>query len=106
MGIHRRASLSGVWLAQDTPESHADPAGQSREGARVAVLEVLGPATQGAVDVGDDQREACPAGALGLSPYRLLELRQALPAGPSQPALEVISQEVKSAALRGIDNVG
>jgi hypothetical protein len=43
MVIAAPASLSGVALAQDTPQSHAHPAIQSREGPRVAVLKLKFP---------------------------------------------------------------
>ena len=60
-------SLAAVSLAQDASPSHTNPAVQSREGTRMAVLEVVEPSLQRAVDVDDDHFEALPAGALGLA---------------------------------------
>ena len=47
-------------LAKDAPQSHANPAVQIREDVSMAVLEVLKPARQCEIDVGDDRLQAVP----------------------------------------------
>jgi hypothetical protein len=72
----------------------------------MAVLEVLKPTPQRAVDVVDDHSETASLGAPGLPPQRVFELPPALLARPSLAPLEVIAEEVKALLLAGIDHLG
>src|SRR3989304_5983265 len=51
------SSTASLSFAEDTPQTHTDPAVECGEGAAVAVLEVFKPATQRAVDIGHDHAQ-------------------------------------------------
>src|ERR1700758_750695 len=97
-------SLDSVPRAEDAAESAPDPAVQTSERGRVAVLEVLKPAPQDPVHFPDDLVQAPGPQAPGLGPDRLFEFVQALLTRPSVAALEVVAQKIKAALLCGVDN--
>src|SRR6516164_8429792 len=81
--------------AQQATQPHAHPFVQGDEHESTTVLEVLKPASQGPVQVREDGLQALSVVTPGLGPNRVLELVQALLAGPTFAACEVITQEVK-----------
>ena len=81
--------------AQQATQPHAHPFVQGDEHESTTVLEVLKPASQGPVQVREDGLQALSVVTPGLGPNRVLELVQALLAGPTLAACEVITQEVK-----------
>ena len=64
----------------------------------MAVFEVTKPALCGAIHISDDYLQTLPISAFGHGSNRSFQLLQTLPARPSLPALEVVSQ--KYASLR------
>src|SRR2546426_197349 len=91
-------------LAQDTPQPHPDPGVERSEGASMTMFEILKPAPQRAIDVGDDLLQAMALSASRLGPHRVFELPETLLPRPLHPPLEVIAQKVKAATLGGIHN--
>src|SRR5271167_3979479 len=97
-------SFPPVAKAQQATQPHAHPFVQGDEREAMTVLEVLKPASQGPVQVGEDGLQALPVVTPGLSSNRVLELAQALLARPTIAALEVVAEEVKAANLPGVHN--
>src|SRR6516162_9608339 len=100
-----RTPAASFPLAAEAPQAtqpHAHPFVQGDEHESTTVLEVLKPASQGPVQVREDGLQALSVVTPGLGPNRVLELVQALLAGPTFAACEVITQEVKAAVLRGV----
>ena len=93
------ASLTAT---QDAAQPHADPGIQDLEREAMTVLKVRKPASQRAVHARDDDRQALSLGPPSFTPNRVFELPQAFRARPLTPRLEVISQKVKAADLRGV----
>src|SRR5260370_25640664 len=91
-----------VLFARDIAQPPADPAVERCECRAMAVLEVLKPAAQRAVEIPDDLGQAVSRRALGLGPDRVLELLQALGAAPASAGRAPIPQEV-TAVFRGVD---
>src|SRR6185503_18249734 len=83
-------------LSQNASESHSGPSLQRRKRSLMAVLEVLKPSDQRAIDVFDDHLQALDVRPIGFSAYRVLQLVQTLPPRPSLPSLEVVAQKVKA----------
>jgi len=72
------SSAASLPLAEDAPQSHANPDIEFGEGTAVTVFEVFKPAPQRAVDVGYDHVQATARGPSRFRPDRVPELRQAL----------------------------
>ena len=87
-------------FAQQASQPTAYPAVQDAEDPAVAVLEVLEPAAQGAVHVGDDLGKAVPRGPLGLGADRVLQFPQALASRPAPAGVEAVAEEIKALAPR------
>lgn len=96
------SSLSSLASAQQATQPHPHSLVQGGEREAMTVLEVFKPAPQGPVQVRDDRLQALAVGTPSLGPNRVLELVQALRAGPTISPFEVIAQKVKAAALRGV----
>ena len=65
----------------------------------MTVLEVLKPASQGPIQVGDDGLQALSVVTPGLGSNRVFELVQALLARPTLARFEVVTQKVKAVVL-------
>ena len=89
-------SLSMRAPAQDTPKTPAYPLIHGRKGPLVTVLEILKPAAKALIDICDNGLQAVAIPAWRLGSKDLLDLAQALLAGPTPIPLEVISQKIKS----------
>jgi hypothetical protein len=98
------APLLPLALAQDTSQPHPHPGVQRSEGVSMALLELLKPAPQRAIDVGDDHLQALALGTPRLGPNRVFELPETLLARPFHPPLEVIPQKVQAPLLSGVHN--
>src|SRR6266550_6177135 len=72
----------------DIAQPPTDPAVERGECRAATVLEVFKPAAQRPVKVLDDLGQAVSRRAFGLGPDRILELLQALGAGPASAGLE------------------
>ena len=92
-------------LAQHGAHTPTNPRVEGLEGA-VAVFEVRKPATERAVDVVDDDREAVPVRATRLLSHRSFEFRQALPTRTPIRPREVIAEKFKAARLLHIHEMG
>src|SRR2546425_7385723 len=99
-------SVEFVSFAQDAPQPLAYPLVERFERRPMAVLEIFHPAPQAAVDVVDDVLHRVGALPVGLGSECVLQSVQALLAGPSVAALEVIAQKVEASRLSGIDDAG
>jgi hypothetical protein len=97
-------ALLPVALPQKAPEPHPYPLVQRWKRSLMAMLEVLKPSDQRAIDVFDDRLQAVAVRTPGLSAYRILQLVQTLPPRPSQPSLEMVAQKVKASALIRVYN--
>src|SRR5438128_6532787 len=89
-------------FAEDTTQTHSYPTVQASEGRAVTVLEVVEPATQGAIDIADDDHYGQATRALRKFPNSAFQLVQALDARPLHGAFKVVSQKVESPRLAGI----
>ena len=83
-------------FTQDTAQPASNETIFHTECRTVAVLEVLKPAPQRPVHIGDDAGHALSRGLLGLRPDRVSELLAALVARPASAGFEVIAEEVKA----------
>src|SRR5207247_3604234 len=91
-------------LAQDTPQPHPHPGVERSEGASMTMFEILKPAPQRAIGVGNDLLQAMALSASRLGPNRVFELPETLLPRPLHSSLEVISQKVKAATFGGVHN--
>ena len=71
-------SSASAAFPQDAAQAHAGPLVQRSERALVAVLEVLKPAAQHRVQLGDGRFQALPVRSLRVAPHRVLQLLDAL----------------------------
>jgi hypothetical protein len=69
--------------AQNTPKTPAHPLIHGRKGPLVAVLKICKPAAKDRVDIFDNDLQAVAIPAVRLGSKGILDLAQALPAGPS-----------------------
>src|SRR5439155_23355746 len=99
-------SVEFVSLAQDAAQPLAYPLVERFVRRPVAVLEILHPAPQAAVDVFDDVLHRVGALAFGLSPECVLQFIQAFLAWPAVASLEVVAQKIEASRLTGVDSAG
>ena len=99
------AATAAQAATKDTSNTHPYPSVHLAERFAVAMFEVFKPASDTTIDFPYDRIEALAVGAFGLRPYRFLELLEALVARPSVASLEVIPKEVKTATLRGVNDM-
>jgi len=86
-------------LAQDTPKTSPYPFIHDGKGRFVTMLEVLKPASQGAVDIFDDHGQTAAVATLGFGAYGIPELLQTFRAGPPSAPLEMVAEEVKTLSV-------
>src|SRR3974390_2471014 len=94
-------SLSAPPAAQDAAQSHAHPAVQRSERGLMAVIKILKPAHQSAIQIDDGGLQALPVRAPGLGPNRVSKFPLTLPARPSQAPLEVVTEKVETPPFGG-----
>src|SRR5205807_1907447 len=85
---------------QQAAKPPAYPAINLGEDGFVAVLEVAKPATQGAVDIGNDDRQGPSVVSPRLDPNGLSQLHQAFVSRPATAVLKTIAEEFKRTILR------
>ena len=83
-------------LAQNTAKAPPHPFVYDRKGPFAAMLEVLEPALQRAVDLHDDHGQALPVAALGFGTDSILELAHTFLTRPSSAPREVVSKKIES----------
>ena len=100
------STTSAFPLAEDRTQSHSYPSIQRSKRSAVAVLEILKPATQAPVDIGNDDLQAMPVAAMGVSTKGVFEFLDTLDSRPAQATFKVIPQKIESTGLRGIHDPG
>src|SRR5882672_9079198 len=99
IGVRLTEPCPARLFTQHRPQASPDQFVQFEEDTRVGVLEVSEPASERPVEIGNDEREALPAGPPRLLADRLLQLVQTLLAYVSAIALEPVAEELKSVPL-------
>ncbi len=82
--------------SENTPQAAPYPLIQAREGALIAMLEVLKPSPKRAVDIGNNALQRVSIGSPRLLTNGLFQFLQALCPWPTGAPFEMISKEVKS----------
>jgi hypothetical protein len=98
------AALPAATMTEDASQASPHPAAQVRKDKGTAMLEVLKPAAQTAVQDRDERGKARAVGTPGLGSDRVLRLIQALSPRPTQPPFEVIAQKIEAARWPGVHN--
>lgn len=91
-------------MAEDTAQTHPDPAIQHDKCHAPAVLKVLEPTLQGPIHIQDDDRQTIAIGPLGFLADGFLEFSETFPAGPSLASFKVVAQKIKASRLRCVHN--
>ena len=81
--------------AQDTPNAPAYPLVHGGKGPLVTMLKILKPSAKGLIDIFDNGRQTVAIPAWRLGSKGILDLAQALLAGPTSTPLEMIAKKIK-----------